>query len=218
MFSAHALWHRRRNNSWIFEGQYIAITLILALLALTAAIIWGFMVLNWDEVPIGFFWGFIVAYLIYLWIKDHQMHTAILISNGAMIITSIFLWAFYFELIPAGPYSNYFGMERLAVFEPGQNPNLPSLEQFKEFGDALGHAGACGLSRSELSNALEAMGDGLEQTYKAGGLTEIEADEIRGQMMTEWARAWVGQTNYEDRIKCGEAISKWVKIKKIMPL
>ncbi len=216
--SARVLWLGRRNNSWIREGRYSALVLGLALLALAVAIVWGFVVLNWWEVPVGFFWGFVTAYLVYLWIKDKYAHMAILTSNVAMIATSLLLWAFYFELIPAGPFSNYFGLERLAVFEPGRNPNLPSIEKFKEFGDALGHAAACGLSNSELVNALEKMGDGLEATYEAGGLTKDEANEIRGEMMTEWAQAWVGQRNYHDRIECGDAISKWYKMKKIMPL
>jgi len=218
VLSAHVLWQQRRNFSWISAGRYSAPVLGMAMLALVFSIIWGFLVLNAWEVPSGFFWGFIIAYLIYLWIKDHQARIAILISNVAMITTASLLWAFYFEIISAGPYSNYFGMERLAVFKPGHAPNMPSLAEFKEFGMALGHAGACGLSKSELTNALENMADGLEKTYEAGGLDKEEYNEIRGQMMTEWARAWVGQRNYSNRIKCGDAISKWIKMKKIMPL
>ncbi len=217
-FSARALWQQRRDFAWIFEGRYSAPMLGLAVLSLSSAIAWGFLVLNTWEVPTGFFWGFIVAYLIYLWIPDNQARTAIFVSNVAMVATASLLWAFYFELVPAGPYSNYFGLERLAVFKPGQAPNMPSLAQFKEFGDALGHASACGLSNSERATALEKMGDGLEETYEAGGLTETEYNDIRGLMMGEWARAWVGQRNFSDRIKCGDAISRWIKIKKIMPL
>lgn len=216
--SGRVLWLGRRDFSWIREGKHTASVFTLAVLALASAIVWGFIVLNWWEVPIGFFWGFIAAYLVYLWIQDKHVRVAILSSNTAMIATSLLLWSFYFELIPAGPFSNYFGLERLAVFEPGRNPNVPSIERFREFGDALGHAAACGLSNSELVNALEKMGDGLDATYEAGGLTEVEANEIRGQMMTEWAQAWVGQRNFEDRIECGDAISKWHKMKKIMPL
>ena len=218
VLSARVLWQRRRNFSWVFEGRYSAPVLGLAVLSLVSAIAWGFLVLNTWEVPTGFFWGFIVAYLIYLWIQDHQARTAIFISNVAMVATATLLWAFYFELIPAGPYSNYFGLERLAVFRPGEDPNMPSLAQFREFGDALGHASACGLSKSERAAALDKMGDGLEETYEAGGLTETEYNEIRSLMMTEWAQAWVGQRNFSDRIKCGDAISRWIKIKKIMPL
>ncbi len=216
--SARVLWQGRRNSTWMREDRYTGLVLALALLALTAAMAWGLLVLNWWEVPVSIFWGFIAAYLIYLWIKDNQARLAILISNVAMIVTALLLWSFYFELIPAGPYSQYFGRERLAVFEPGRNPNLPSMDQFKEFGDALGHATACGLANSEFVNALERMGDGLEITYKAGGLTEEEANDIRGEMMTKWAQAWVGQETYKDKINCGEAISKWNKMKKIMPL
>ncbi|MDA1044697.1 MAG: hypothetical protein O3C57_05680, partial [Verrucomicrobia bacterium] len=105
VLSARVLWQQRRDFSWVSEGRYSAPVLGMALLALVSAIIWGFLVLNTWEVPTGFFWGFIVAYLIYLWIQDHQARTAIFISNVAMVATASLLWAFYFELIPAGPYS-----------------------------------------------------------------------------------------------------------------
>ncbi len=213
-----ALWQIYHNGKWLNDGRSAGRFNLLALFALIAGTLWGFLVLKWWEVPQGFFWGFIIAYMIYLWVKDSQFRVVLLISNSLMIATCLLLYAYYFELIDAGPYSNYFGVQRQAVFEPGRSPSLPPLDDFRNFGDALGRASACGLSNSEIVIALRRMNGGLAKTLEAGGITESRHDEIRGHMVGEMAKAMRGQSWYYDRVPCGEALAKWRKMKKIMPL
>ena len=213
-----AMWQIYHHGRWLNDSPSASRFNLLALAALIAGTIWGFLVLKWWEVPQGLFWGFIVAYLVYLWVNDSQVRVALIISNSLMIATCLVLYAFYFELIEAGPYSNYFGTERQAVFEPGRSPNIPPLDEFIQFGDALGRASACGLSNSEIVVALRRMNGGLAKTLEAGGITKTRHNEIRGNMVGEMAKAMRGQSWYYDRVPCGEALAKWRRMKKIIPL
>jgi hypothetical protein len=216
-FSMLAMWQIHHNGKWLHDDPATTRFNLLALFTLLAGTIWGILVLKWWEVPQGFFWGFIVAYMIYLWIKDRHFRAVVAISNGFMIATCLLLYAFYFELIDAGPYSKYFGLQRNAVFEPGREPNVPPIDDFRRFGDALGRASACGLSNSEMVVALRRMNGALTKTLEAGGITETRYNELRGIMSGEMAKGKRGQSWYNDRIPCGEAIARWRQMKKILP-
>lgn len=213
-----ALWKFSHNTNWLkYDNAAIRFN-SLAFTAFGFGILWGIVVLSWWDVPKSFFWGFIVAYLIYLWIPDKYFLAVMLISNTFVIGTCILLYAFYFGLIDAGPHSNYFGVERKAVFVPGRLPNIPPIDDFRRFGDALGRASACGLAQSEMVVALRDMNGGLAKTLDAGGITEIGHDDLRGAMVDQMTKARRAQAWYFDKVSCGEALSRWRKIKKITPL
>ncbi len=216
-FSMLAMWQIHHDGEWLHDDPSTTRFNLLALFALIAGTAWGFIVLKWWEVPQGFFWGFIISYLIYLWVQDHYFRAFVFVSNGLMIATCLLLYAFYFEVIDAGPYSRYFGVQRASVFEPGRSPNLPPLEDFKHFGDALGRASACGLSNSEIVVALRRMNDGLAHTLEVRGITETLHNELRGNMAGEMAAGLRAQSWYFDRVPCGEVLAKWRKMKKILP-
>ena len=212
-----AMWQFHHNGEWLHNDPSTTRFNLLALISLIAGTLWGILVLKWWEVPQGFFWGFIISYLIYLWVQDHLFLSFVFVSNSLMIATCLLLYAFYFELIDAGQYSKYFGVQRASVFEPGRSPNLPPIEDFRRFGDALGRASACGLANSEKIVALRKMNDGLAKTLDAGGITETFHNELRANMTGEMAAGLLAQSWYNDRHPCGEVLVRWRRIKKILP-
>lgn len=212
-----SLWQIYHNSSWFHDVPATKRFNSLALFSLVAGVLWASLVLKWESIPQDIFWGYVIAYLIHLWIKDSQCYGLLFISNAFMIATCLLLYAFYFELIDAGPYSNHFGVERQAVFIPGNSPKLPSIDKFESFGEALGRASTCGLPNSEVVVSLRRMNGGLTDTLEIGGITKIHHDEITGNMMNAMSKAIRAQDWYFDRIPCGTAIARWRKMKKILP-
>ena len=215
--AALSLWQIYHNDNWLHDAPSTTRYNSLAFLALIAGILWGVLVLKLGKIPQNMFWGCVIAYLIHLWIKDKHCYRVLFISNTFMIATCLLLYALFFELIYAGPYSNHFGIERQAVFKPGNSPELPSIGDFECFGESLGRASECGLPNSEVIVSLRRMNRGLSETLESGGITETHHDEITSNMMNEMNKAVQAQDWYFDKISCGKVIVKWKKMKKILP-